>query len=307
MDLRATIQNDFPRWSQTVEDLLEQFPVCIEYLHWCRGTSWHRQPGLEFHLIHEGRSTLTLDQVTYSLAPRHVVIFNGNLPHQWVASHSYRRTLICARHEQKQYVVEEAQRFPSMIDYSWIPLDTYCLVPLDLKQYRTLNGLCEILHRELRKQPLGWQQMALAQVMEIFVFLRRALVEAGEVVQVRDTRDASDTHDLIQRCVEYIGLHLAEDLSLKTVARKFYVSEGYLTRRFRQELSISFYQYVLLRRVNESKRRLCEMPDVTVSEIADSLGFPSPSHFNRSFKLLVGETPSSYRNRMSGANEEVKN
>ncbi|MDF2652786.1 MAG: transcriptional regulator, AraC family [Paenibacillus sp.] len=301
MDLRATIQNELPRWSQTVEDRLAQFPVCMEYLHWCRGTSWHRQPGLEFHVIHEGRSTLTLDKLTYSLAPRHVMIFNGNLPHQWIASQSYRRTLICAKHEQKPSMTEEVQRFPSVIDYSWIPLDTYCLIPLDLKQYRTLNGHCEILHRELRKQPLGWQQMALAQVMEICVLLRRAFVDAGEVVKVSVPGDASDTTDLIQRCMEYVCLHLEEDLSLNTVARKFYVSEGYLTRRFRQELSISFYQYVLLQRVTESKRRLCEMPDVAVSEISGSLGFPSPSHFNRSFKSLVGETPSSYRHRMSGA------
>ncbi|OGX68543.1 MAG: hypothetical protein A2189_07050 [Paenibacillus sp. RIFOXYA1_FULL_44_5] len=82
------------------------------------------------------------------------------------------------------------------------------------------------------------------------------------------------------------------------MAKRFAISEEHLTRSFTREMGISFYQYVLLQRIAEGKRLLLNAPDISLTEIALTIGFPSSSHFSRNFKTLTEETPSGYRQRM---------
>jgi len=52
--------------------------------------------------------------------------------------------------------------------------------------------------------------------------------------------------------------------------------------------------YVLGKRINKAKEFLSKS-SVTVEQLAQILGFSSPSHFIRRFKKLEGLTPSEYR------------
>jgi two-component system response regulator YesN len=142
--------------------------------------------------------------------------------------------------------------------------------------------------------------MILAQVLELSVLIQRngkgCHADRGLDHELGGTL-AAPKADFVRDCCEYIEAHLAEELSLHKVAEQFLVSPEHLTRTFRKEKGVSFYQYVLLQRVQASKELLSTSSQKSMTEIAYSLGFPSSTLFCRTFKGMTGMTPSDYRHR----------
>lgn len=63
-----------------------------------------------------------------------------------------------------------------------------------------------------------------------------------------------------------------------------------------QELNISFYNLLALKRIEKTKELMKEESDIyTLEHIMLEAGFQSKSTFNRNFKRIVGMTPSEYR------------
>ena len=153
------------------------------------------------------------------------------------------------------------------------------------------------LREELGARRTGWERQALALVLQIAVLLQRS---AEEAAAAQPDAKPDRINELIRQCADYVCGNLDADLSLRAVSRRFAVSGEYLTRCFTKEMGISFYQYVLLQRVAEGKRLLAGAPDLSIADIACSIGFPSPSHFSRHFRKLTEQTPSEYRRKLRG-------
>lgn len=291
MDIKDLPKNDQPRWNDYVSKRLSHFPIFIHNNEWFEGTYYHCQPGLEIHVIKEGTGTMVVGKQILLQSPGQVVVFRGSVPHQLISKSFYKRTVICLDLEHVFF-----EQLSSHLDLSWIPEDSCCNISLSPAQQRKLDELCLALSEELEAKSAGWEMLALAQVLQITVLLQRSTA-VKEPAKLTPYVSFEKNRDFIQQCSDYICAHLGEDLTLKCVAKKFSVSEEYLTRNFTKEIGISFYQYVLLQRVTEGKRLLKESPGFSIARIAHSLGFPSSSSFNRTFKALTGETPSAYRRR----------
>lgn len=88
--------------------------------------------------------------------------------------------------------------------------------------------------------------------------------------------------------------------SLETVARAAGVSERTLRRRFHAGTGTSWRDYLRASRLLRAAALLVE-PHHSVLEVADEVGFESPSAFARAFAERFGETPSAYRKRVGAA------
>jgi AraC-like DNA-binding protein/mannose-6-phosphate isomerase-like protein (cupin superfamily) len=291
VNIKDLTKNDQPRWNDYVSKRLSHFPIFIHNNEWFQGTYYHCQPGLEIHLIKEGRGTMVVGNKILLQSPGQAVIIRGSVPHQLISKSAYKRTVICLDLEHEFF-----KHLSSHLDMSWIPEESCCNISLTQAQLCKLDELCHSLSDELETKSVGWERMAVSHVLQITVLLQRGM-EAKEKAKPQPNGSFEKNRDLIQQCCDYICSHLGENLTLKCVAKKFSVSEEYLTRNFTKEIGISFYQFVLLQRVAEGKRLLKDSPDLSVAQIALSLGFPSSSSFNRTFKALTGETPSAYRQR----------
>ncbi|MDO8540180.1 MAG: PocR ligand-binding domain-containing protein [Opitutaceae bacterium] len=97
----------------------------------------------------------------------------------------------------------------------------------------------------------------------------------------------------------FIAEHLGEKLSLSRVAEAANMSAVYFCKRFRRETGLNFSDYVRRMRIEEVKQLLLN-PHTRVSEAAFAAGFQSLSQFNRDFRLVAGETPSTFRERLHG-------
>ena len=86
----------------------------------------------------------------------------------------------------------------------------------------------------------------------------------------------------------------AEPLDVPTVAAVAHVSEAHFIRRFRAVFGETPHRYLQRRRVERSMFLLRET-DRSVTDICLDVGFSSMGTFSRTFRDIVGETPSAYR------------
>lgn len=98
----------------------------------------------------------------------------------------------------------------------------------------------------------------------------------------------------LKRVVDYIEVHLAEEITLDSLARKACLSPYHFSRLFRDATGDSPHRYVTGRRVEAARQRLAHGGYALV-EIALDLGFGSQDNFTRVFRKVVGLTPGQYR------------
>ena len=97
----------------------------------------------------------------------------------------------------------------------------------------------------------------------------------------------------IERALVYLGKHYVEPVQLCNLAKVACISKSHLVRLFTATLGISPHRYQLLLRLSRAKAMLREGGCIT--QIAHGVGFFDHSHLDRSFRILVGMTPTQYQ------------
>lgn len=101
----------------------------------------------------------------------------------------------------------------------------------------------------------------------------------------------------VRKAVRYICNHLGEKLTAENIAEKIGYNRSYLSILFKKETGTAISQFILTKRI-ETARSMIEN-DVPFSEIAETLGFSSQSHFCARFRCVTGMSPKEYKNRQS--------
>jgi YesN/AraC family two-component response regulator len=101
----------------------------------------------------------------------------------------------------------------------------------------------------------------------------------------------------IARARAFIAEHQEDDLSLNEVAKAVNMSAFYFCKMFKQATGLTFTDYLARIRVEKVKNMLLD-PHKRISEVAFATGFQSLSQFNRVFRKVAGEAPTTYRERI---------
>ncbi len=104
------------------------------------------------------------------------------------------------------------------------------------------------------------------------------------------------SHRQLRVVEEFIETHLAEDLSLASVAEVSGYSRFHFHRLFKATTGLPLYRFILLRRVERAKELLLLTND-SLSEIAMEVGFCDHGHLARHFKAVTGLSPSQFRSQ----------
>lgn len=94
---------------------------------------------------------------------------------------------------------------------------------------------------------------------------------------------------LVSKVVEYIGAHFNEDLSLNSLAAHFFVNKYHLSHEFSNNVGISVYRYIMLKRLTVAKQMLME--NNSPGEVCLKCGFKDYTSFFRAFKAEYGISP----------------
>ncbi|MDQ8186937.1 helix-turn-helix domain-containing protein [Pelagicoccus sp. SDUM812002] len=101
------------------------------------------------------------------------------------------------------------------------------------------------------------------------------------------------------KAVRYIRQHCDHPIPLAEIAKVAGASVRHFSKIFKEETGITFVDYLTRERVERAKKHISQTND-RISDIAFASGFDSIAQFNRAFKKVSGESPSSYRLSANG-------
>lgn len=98
----------------------------------------------------------------------------------------------------------------------------------------------------------------------------------------------------MQQAVRYIRENYASDLNMAVVSNEVSMNYSLFSTAFKNYTGTNFVAYLKELRMEEAKRLLSET-DLKVNEISARVGYDNEKHFMKSFKAMVGVSPSEYR------------
>ena len=90
--------------------------------------------------------------------------------------------------------------------------------------------------------------------------------------------------------------HYKEHIALSDLAALMNISTMYFSNSFKAAFHISPKQYILNMRLTESQQLLLQT-DLSIKEIAYSVGFENENYFSEFFTSKLGVSPRKFRNR----------
>mgnify|MGYP001317645793 CR=1 FL=1 len=112
-----------------------------------------------------------------------------------------------------------------------------------------------------------------------------------------EANEYQSLNNSIQEVMDYVEDNFNADISLKGIAEIVHLNASYLSSLFKEELNMTFSEYLTRRRIQEAKRLLMQT-DLTINEIAEKVGYQTAKYFIKIFKQYENTTPNSYRKSM---------
>jgi AraC family transcriptional regulator, arabinose operon regulatory protein len=143
---------------------------------------------------------------------------------------------------------------------------------------------------EFEKKRTGSELRLRALLMEILVDLLRWEESSGVVLSKNPTA-MNWLH--VEKVLRYMHEKYADAIYIEQIARAGGLSVSRLQVTFREALGMSCVHYLRALRISHAKALLC-VPEVRVTEVALQVGFETLSHFNTSFRSLIGMSPTEF-------------
>lgn len=100
----------------------------------------------------------------------------------------------------------------------------------------------------------------------------------------------------LQKSLDYIDKHFAQNISMAEVANHIGVSYGYLSYILNESVEGGFVRILRNRRIKEAKKLLVAS-DLKIYDIAEQCGFTNSRYFCTMFYADMGMTPTEYRKK----------
>jgi len=143
--------------------------------------------------------------------------------------------------------------------------------------------------KEMEQKNNGYEDVCQAYVEILLIHLMRSISLSGTTAHQPVTGN--------RQCAavkRYIDANFKEELTLEHLANEAKMNKFYLSHTFKKEYGISPINYMISKRIEESKYLLAET-DLSLSQIAQLLGFSSLSYFSQVFRRTQSVSPKEFR------------
>jgi len=243
------------------------------------GGDWHSVPHThnytELFYIVDGKGQFLIEDQTFPVNVNNLVIINPNVSH----------TEDSLNAQPLEYIV---------LGIDGVELATtqnsngeFCI--LDHFESVEIAGCLRNILREMEQKNTGYEDICQAYMEILIIRLMRStsLAVPAEPQLASGNRQCA----AVKR---YIDLHFKEALTLEQLAEDAHMNKYYLSHAFKREYGVSPINYMISRRIEESKYLLAET-DLSMSQIAQLLGFSSLSYFSQTFRRTQSVSPMEYR------------
>lgn len=97
---------------------------------------------------------------------------------------------------------------------------------------------------------------------------------------------------MMDNLIGHITDNLADDLSLKSLSEKFFISQYHLNRMFKRYSGFTIHNYIINLRIFTAKKYLLD--GLSVNLAGQKVGYSNLANFSRTFKQHAGISPKQY-------------
>lgn len=238
--------------------------------------------GLKFIFVIDGELTIEIDSRFYVLKEQDLLLINRNQLFQAQGNQTNRVLVLDISDSfiDRYYPEYRNSRF----DVFSQEIEMGREIMLD--KMRKL--LVELMITYSRKDE-SYQIEMQGYICELLLILIRRFKQKGTVIEKIDTNDTRLT-----KMVDYMERNYHQVITLEEMAKKTYLSTGYLSRYFKKKMGMGFSRFLMNIRLKHSIKDLL-YTDETISQIAMKNGFANTKSFSSLFKEEYGVTPHVYR------------
>lgn len=245
----------------------------------------HHHDFYEVYFFLGGAVEYWVDGKTFRLEPGDLLLINPMELHRPIVaegSKTYERIVLWINKEYLEKLSTDSIDLTRCFDTS-LPTHTNLIHPQTVERTALTTRLTELI-RECYGNDLGNTLYAHGLFLQFMVELNRLALRAPKPRTIKD-----DSSDLVSQVLTYINEHFSEELTLESIAGKFYVSKYHLSHAFSSEVGVSIYRYIILKRLTSACQMLLD--GKAAKEVCACCGFSDYTSFFRAFKGEYGISP----------------
>ena len=242
---------------------------------------FHYHHSYEIYLLDKGKRTYLIDDSLYEINAGDIVLIPPMNLHKTLGKDEYGRYLITfSDNYLSRYFTKEAKD---------VLLSSFGVKCIHLEG----NALHSIKHY-IEKLTHSYDEndnMSFVYFSNIMAILSQSLETSATIHPL-----TSSTNKTIQSIIEYIDTNYKSISSIDEIANQHFITKYHLCRMFKNAIDVPLVKYINSVKVHKA----CWLLDNTtknITEIAFDTGFNSSMYFCKTFKSLMGMTPTQYKNR----------
>ncbi|MEH7096158.1 helix-turn-helix domain-containing protein [Neobacillus vireti] len=246
-------------------------------------SSHHIHLGIEILLVIRGEIELTVNQQSFHLAENDLLLINTND--------------IRSIKGNKENVVLSLQIPLDLIEPHYPNIQECYFICNSSKEGNGLYLLFDQIRQLMAKILIAYYQKQDGSEIEIngLIFqLVTLLIRNFKTTHIGSHQFTEMKDERIRELLAFIERNYRKPISLEEIAKQQYLSLYYLSRYFKQEVGVSFSQYIKNVRLKSAVHELL-YTDHNILQISLNNGFPNVKAFNKAFKEMYQQTPTEYR------------
>ncbi|NQJ69409.1 AraC family transcriptional regulator [Streptococcus suis] len=151
-----------------------------------------------------------------------------------------------------------------------------------------LKKMIDINQTEVQSLPMITELILIGHLNQLLA----ALVQEFPNDSLKEASTLAKTY--VHHAIKIIHSQYNSPVKVSAIAEKLALSRSYLYKIFKQETGYSIKDYIVQVKMNHACQLLAN-PDLSITEIANSVGYQDPLTFSSAFKNQYHQSPSDYR------------
>lgn len=255
-----------------------------------------KSPFARIHYILEGEANIIFQNTCIKLKADHMYLTPAHVHHGYECSSTLSLFYI--------HIYENPERKSSIFDRYIFPKEIFAdkfLLEL-VKRLHSINPGRELSIYDPKSYDNSSELMKNIALQINSPFALEA--ESQAIIQLLISRFLAgatsripDVDKRLSRVLDYIDDHLHQQISIDALADLTFLSKDHLIRLFKKQMDITPMKYINQKKIEKAQLMML-VDDINIQEISFKLGFENISYFNRLFKKMTGENPTSYKRRI---------
>nr|WP_051287100.1 AraC family transcriptional regulator [Paenibacillus taiwanensis] len=114
----------------------------------------------------------------------------------------------------------------------------------------------------------------------------------------------NEAQQIVRHMIRMMSTQYAHPFTMEQMASSLGYNRAYLSRLFKQAAGMSPVTFLLKLRIDKGRLLLRERPELTVEQIAASVGIPDALYFSKQFRRFYQQAPTQYRKQVMHVKQE---